>query len=83
MAEFLGPSRTRLPDESHVDFSKPEEVRAYIASLNAALTNALAQRQRRDAATPNVLMLSPNGSAFRVSVDDAGAITAVKLKDPP
>ena len=83
MAEFLGPARTSLPDESRVDFTKPDEVRAYMASLTSALTTALAQRQRRDAASAALLLLSPNGSAFRVTVDDAGAVAATKLKDPP
>lgn len=83
MAEFLGPARTRLPDESTIDFKDPDQVKAYIASLNAALTTALAQRQRRDASQASLLLLSPNGSSFRVAVDDAGALTATKLKDPP
>lgn len=82
MAEFLGPARTRLPDESHVDFTKPEDVKAYMASLNSALTTALAQRQRRDASQPALLLLSPDGSSYRVTVSDAGALSATKLKDP-
>lgn len=83
MADYLGPARTRLPDESRVDFSKPDEVKEYIASLNAALTAALAQRAAKDTAQAALLMLSPNGSSFRLGVDDAGVVSATKLKDPP
>jgi hypothetical protein len=82
MAIPLGPSRVRLPDESRVDFSDPVATKAYIASLVAALTVALQQRPSTAMAVSSHTYVSPNGTAWQLSINDAGTFTSVKVADP-
>jgi len=81
MALPLAPSRTRLPDASRVDYANPEEVKTYMASLVESLTVALAQRAVMAQAQPSRLFISPNGTAYEQTVDDAGVTHVVKKRD--
>ena len=83
MALPLAPSRPRLPDASRVDYGKPEEVKAYMASLVEAVTVALGQRPPVQAAKPSNILLSPNGTAYEHTVDDAGNVVVVKAEKRP
>jgi hypothetical protein len=78
----LAPSRPRLPDESNVDFADPQAVRAYMASLTAALTIALSQRAPIGSAIAGRLMVSPNGTTFEHTIDNAGNVVVTKKADP-
>ncbi len=82
MPQYLAPARARLPDESAVDFSDPVAVKAYVASLVAALTQQLAQRPPATTAQFGRLFISPNGTAYEMTVDDAGAPVFTKKADP-
>jgi len=78
----LAPARTRLPDESGVDFSKPEDVKRYMASLTAAITVALQSRPTQFTARSVLPFIAPDGSAYDVSISNAGAWVITKRADP-
>lgn len=80
---YLGPARARLPDESGVDFADPAQVKAYVASLVSALTQQLAQRPAISQARAGQLFVSPNGSAYELTVSDAGAPVFTLRSGPP
>jgi hypothetical protein len=82
MALPLAPARTRLPDASRVDYSKPEEMRQYMTSLVEAITVALGQRAPIQSAIPGRLMVSPNGTTYEHSINDAGTVVVTKKADP-
>jgi hypothetical protein len=82
MARPLAPARPRLPDAGAVDYGDPQAVKRYMQSLVGALTTALEQRAPTHSAIPNRLLVSPNGTAYNMTVDDTGTVTTTKLKDP-
>lgn len=82
MATPLAASRTRLPDESRVDFTDPVAVKAYVGSLVASLTMALQQRPTVSVSRNSMLFISPNGTSYEMTVDDAGAPVFTKRADP-
>ena len=81
----VGPGRVRLPDPSSLEAENPAAVKQYLNTLNTALAMALSQRPASTSPSGQLLLLSPNGSSFRVTINDAGALTAEKLHDnaPP
>lgn len=68
----LPPTRARMPDPSGVDFADPVQVKAYVTSLTMSISLALQQRPVETAALPAQIYRSPNGTAYRMTVDDAG-----------
>lgn len=58
-------------------------VRAYLSLLVQQLTRALEEKQPRNTAQPSVLLASPNGSVYTVTVTDAGVLTTTLVYDAP
>lgn len=82
MALPTPPARPRLPDAGAVDYGDPQAVKAYMQSLVGSLTTALADRPARNVSRHSVLMVSPNGTSYEMTVSDAGAAVFTKLMDP-
>jgi hypothetical protein len=72
----VGPTRIRLPDVSKIDFSKPEEIKAFAEQLNTALALALQQRPAATQPSPETLLFAPSGDTYAVTVADDGTIAA-------
>jgi hypothetical protein len=53
----------------------------YLYELVNVLTKAFAEKQSRNTAQPSVLLASPNGSVYTVTVTDAGVITSTLVYD--
>lgn len=58
-------------------------IRTYLANLVQALTLSLNAKYDRNTAQPSVLLASPNGSVYTVTVTDAGALTVTLTYDAP
>lgn len=61
----------RLPTPDEV---KDPETRSYLMRLVKALTGAQSQAAGGNTAVASVLLASPNGSVYNVTVTDAGVI---------
>jgi hypothetical protein len=82
MSSYAAPTGAFLPDLGAVDFGDAAQTKEYMQSLVQALTSALDQRTSTASAQPGQLLLSPNGSAYRLGVSDAGVATFTLIKGP-
>jgi hypothetical protein len=83
MALYKPPTRVALPEAANVDFADPESVKRYMTQLNTALLAAFDRLVFTTEATAEILMLSPHGSAYALTVNDAGALVVVPRNVKP
>ena len=60
-------------------FPEPERTQ-YFESLVQRIATELNARTRDDAASPNLLLQSPGGAVWSIFVDDAGKVSATKVR---
>lgn len=84
MSNKLPPNKALLPTPEEIEdpmnrleLFKP--VRTYLSRLNVALTRAFADRLSKTEPVPSLLMLSPDGSVWQVSISNTGVLTPVKI----
>lgn len=58
-------------------------IRAYTMNLVKALNIVLQNKQSVNTAQPSVLLASPNGSVYTVTVTDAGVLQTALVYDAP
>jgi len=51
--------------------------------LNVALVREFDRRIQTDVSYDNLLLISPNGSAFKITVSDTGVLTTQLMYSPP
>jgi hypothetical protein len=78
----LAIARARLPDPANAFIEAPESDRHYIREMNAACRREFERRGTKDEALGEVLLVSPNGTTYAVTVSDVGALV-VTLKYQP
>lgn len=71
----IPPHRVRLPDPSGLFKKLPREDQNFINELIGALQRELDRRMTVDTAQPELLLFSPDGSVWSVTVNNAGAVT--------
>jgi hypothetical protein len=76
------PHRVRLPDPSGLFKKLDKEDRAFMVELIAALQRELDQRVPSTAARPEMLVFSPDGSTWSLTVSDAGIPVAWRASAP-
>ena len=74
----LAPARIALPDATGVFQDRAEA--EYVANLVTRLSQEINARTPDISARPNLLLQSPGGVVYSVAVDDAGALTTVKVE---
>lgn len=62
----------KLPDPTLVDFGKPEETKNYMINLASSLGQHLMRRPAVSTPQASRLWLSPNGTAYKMTVSDDG-----------
>lgn len=76
----LAVSVAPLPDPSGAFTDRAQG--EYLASLVQRVSHELGARPRNDTANTSFMMMSPNGSVFAISVNDAGALTTSAVHGP-
>jgi hypothetical protein len=76
------PHRVRLPDPSGLFKKADREDRDFMVELVAALQRELDQRITFRTAQGEVLLFSPDGAVWSVSVGNTGTVTTVKRSGP-
>jgi len=74
----LAPARMALPDATGVFQDRSEA--DYIANLVTRLSQEINARSPDISARPALMLQSPGGVVYAVSVDDAGALIATKIE---
>lgn len=69
------PVRPELPDAPPLN-STIDEVLSYLPRLSMSLVAALNKKVSVRSPTAEILLYSPNGSVYSVSVDNAGVISS-------
>jgi hypothetical protein len=82
MPQYAAPTVPRMPDPGSVDFSNPEQTKAFMVNLVASIARALVTRPAQTTPQLSRLFTSPNGTTYEMTLDDAGApsFTAVNKK---
>jgi hypothetical protein len=78
LADTLAPVRSTFPIMTGVFKDQPVE-RTYFEGVLRMIEDGMNARTRDETARPFVLMHSPNGSVWRVTISDAGVLTPVKI----
>jgi hypothetical protein len=78
LADVLPPVQPTFPIMTGVFKDQPVE-RVYFQNVLRIIEQGLNARTRDETARPYLFLQSPNGSVWRVTVSDAGALTTVKV----
>jgi len=72
------PPQPRLPDPTTVDFTDPAKTREFMAQMVSSVAKELNARGADTTPKGERLFTAPDGSIYRMSVDNAGAPVFVK-----
>ena len=78
LVDVLPPIQTTFPIMTGVFKDQPIE-REYFQTVLRMIEQGLSARTRDETARPYLFLQSPNGSVWRVTVSDVGAVTTLKV----
>ena len=78
LRDVIPPIQTTFPIMTGIFKDQPIE-REYFQTVLRMIEQGLSARTRDETARPYIFMQSPNGSVWRVTVSDVGAVTTVKV----
>ena len=78
----LAAARERLPDPTGRFDALDEKDKEYLRELIAALTREFDRRPIQDEPVPYLLLFSPSGAAWKVTISDAGVLSGTVMWTP-